>query len=173
MSKLHGLERLGDLSCPRHEVRLKAGALNEVIPLARRGTIARIRPAHRAGWRLFVATFALIAFAAQSYLTQTHIHLAQPLSTAEAALSIAPDTKFGKQAEAQQGAPNNKLPADEDPLKCPLCQAVGYSGHFVTPSAVALLLPNAAISILPVAPAIVLLFEARSHIWQGRGPPRS
>jgi len=76
-------------------------------------------------------------------------------------------------AALQRNAPE-KAPPDEDPMKCPLCQAVGYAGHFVAPSATAwILLPSVAISILPMAIAILSPRETISHIWQGRGPPHS
>jgi hypothetical protein len=131
-------------------------------------------PANSGGWRLFVAGLALIAFAFQSYLTQTHIHLAPPVISAEhgglASVTKAaePMVKFDRHT-----APKRKAPDDEDPAKCPLCQAVGYAGHFVTPSSAALLLPISAISILPLAITIVSPRESPSHIWQGRGPPNS
>jgi hypothetical protein len=131
---------------------------------------SRTKPANVAGWRLFVVAFALIGFGFQSYLTQTHIHFAQPFPAAKSKLAASGQVRA---SGAQQSVPNDKAPADDDPLKCPLCQAVGYAGHFVTPSAAALLLPITTISILPLASAIRSSRETSSHIWQGRAPPRS
>jgi hypothetical protein len=127
------------------------------------------------GWRLLVATLALIAFAFQSYVTQTHIHPVQSSSTAVLELGGTADASTaGERLSAQKSAPANKAPAGDDPVKCPLCQAVGYSGHFVTPSAAAaLLLPTTAVSVLPIAIAILSPHENPSHIWRGRGPPNS
>ena len=129
------------------------------------------RPANAGGWRLLVASFALIAFAFQSYITQTHIHFAQPLSAAAKLLNPADSKSVGKSA-AQRSAPQN-APANDEPVKCPLCQAVGYAGHFVTPAQAVLLLPSAAVSFLPLTIAILSSRESPSHIWQGRGPPNS
>ncbi len=132
------------------------------------------RPASSGGWRLLVAGLALIAFALQSYLTQTHIHLAPPAISAEhsgaglLANASGPTLKIH-----QRTAPKGKAPGDDNPAKCPLCQAVGYAGHFVTPVAAAFLLPTAAISMLPLATAILSSRETPSHNWQSRGPPHS
>ena len=132
----------------------------------------RTKPANTAGWRLFVASLALIAFAFQSYVTQTHIHFAA-ISVASAGQPAGEIPHAGKSVGGQLDAPKNKTPSNDDPLKCPLCQAVGYAGHFVAPSAVAPLLPFAAISILPLAISIASSRGSPSHIWQGRGPPNS
>jgi hypothetical protein len=123
-----------------------------------------------AGWRVFVATLALIAFAFQGYISQTHVHV----QLAGLAVSnVAAVKHSASDAACSQHAPD-KTPAREDPMKCPLCQVVGYAGHFVTPSAAAsLLLPRTAISILPLAIALLSPRESPSHIWQGRGPPHS
>jgi hypothetical protein len=120
-----------------------------------------------------VAAFALIAFAFQSYLTQTHIHLLPPLSAPSktAAVSDSGTTKIG--GDIQRHAPK-KAPADDNPLKCPLCQAVSYAGHFLTPSpAASLLQPALSFSILPLRVATPSSRESPSHNWQGRGPPHS
>jgi hypothetical protein len=119
-----------------------------------------------------VASLALIAFTFQSYVTQTHVHFALPgsMRTAELADSAA---QAGKLANNQLDTQKNKTPSNDDPLKCPLCQAVGYAGHFVTPSVAALVLPLTLIAILPLAIPIVSQRGSPSHIWRGRGPPNS
>ncbi|HSC19649.1 MAG TPA: hypothetical protein VLC74_12120 [Rhizomicrobium sp.] len=137
--------------------------------LADRFRISNARPANAAGWRLVVATLSLIAFAVQSYITQTHIHLAPAATKTVIAYGLNAKTV----AAAQRGTPD-KHPANDEPVKCPLCQAVGYAGHFVTPSATAaMLLPTAAVSILPLLLTAISPHETPSHIWQGRGPPTS
>lgn len=129
------------------------------------------KTASTAGWRVFVATFALIAFAFQSYLTQTHIHVLLPGFVVSKSAAAKHPVQADTDVAATQHAPN-KTPDNDDPVKCPLCQAVGYAGHFVTPSAAAsLLLPSAAISVLCLTIAILSARESPSHIWQGRGPP--
>ena len=136
--------------------------------LADRFRTLKARPANGAGWRLIVAALSLIAFAVQTYITQTHIHLAPATKTV-----IAYSLNAKAVAAAHQGTPEQN-PANDEPVKCPLCQAVGYAGHFVTPSAAAaMLLPTAAVSILPLLLAAISPHETPSHIWQGRGPPTS
>jgi hypothetical protein len=117
----------------------------------------------------------LIAFALQGYLTQTHIHVSHPVAETGFKAGKAAGAKSAvNSATAQRSAPGDKAPSNGDTVKCPLCQAVGYAGHFVTPSAAAsLLLPVAAISILPLTIADVSLRETPSHSWQSRGPPNS
>ena len=130
-------------------------------------------PATFAGWRVVIATLALIAFAFQSYIAQTHIHLPS-LSAASSKMAAADRNSAKGNVSAQKPAPNNNGPANDEPVKCPLCQAVGYAGHFVTPSAAStLLLPASAISILPLLLALIPLRETPSHSWRGRGPPHS
>jgi hypothetical protein len=121
-----------------------------------------------------VAGLALIAFAFQSYVTQTHIHLRQPVSFSASDIGAPSEAKsLHGVAAGPQHTERDKAPANDEPVKCPLCQAVGYAGHFVTPAAAALLLPTAAISILPLATAILSSRDTPSHNWQSRGPPHS
>jgi hypothetical protein len=123
---------------------------------------------------LLVAGLALIAFALQNYLTQTHIHLAPPAISAEQSGAGSLANASGATLKVhQRTAPKDKTPGDDNPAKCPLCQAVGYAGQFVTPAAAALILPTAAISMLPLATAILASRETPSHNWQSRGPPHS
>lgn len=122
---------------------------------------------------MLVSTLALIAFAFQSYITQTHIHLPS-VSVTWSKMAAADRNSAKGNVSAQKHAPNNNGPANDEPVKCPLCQAVGYAGHFVTPSAAStLLLPASAISILPLLLALTPPRETPSHGWRGRGPPHS
>ncbi|MBV9569849.1 MAG: hypothetical protein JO056_01230 [Alphaproteobacteria bacterium] len=139
--------------------------------LAIRSIVARKHFATTAGWRTIVAGVALLAFALQSYLTQTHIHLTPALtaSTQIAGEKDAADKNFA----SKRAAPKQKAPANDDPLKCPTCQAMGYAGHFVSPAAAMLLLPGIAVSILPLVVPPLSPRASPSHNWQGRGPPTS
>lgn len=133
----------------------------------------RTKPAKAMEWRLFVATLVLMAFAFQSYLTQTHIHVLLPAFAVSKTAAPGHTARTGIEGAAGQHAPN-KAPGNDDPMKCPLCQAVGYAGHFVTPPAAAsLLLPTVAISVLLLTVAILSPRQIPSHSWQGRGPPNS
>ncbi len=102
----------------------------------------------------------LMAFVLQSYVTQTHIHLAPG--------SFASYSELGAAKKQQQ----DKFPAQDDPANCPICQEILHSGQFVTPSTAAALLPALAVSIIAIVAHIVVAPEATSHTWQSRGPPR-
>jgi len=67
--------------------------------------------------RQVMALLLLIAFAFQSYLTQTHIHETAPArSCASLCVTHAPSSPLG------------------DAAACPLCQAVVHAGAFLTPA---------------------------------------
>jgi hypothetical protein len=116
---------------------------------------------------LFVAT----AFLSQTYVAQTHIHILSPSSAASAIdtdSGLAPAKAKGDQRLPKRG----DLPANDDPAKCPLCQAVGHAGQFVWPTAAFFILPPLAAAFVPVTAAIVHAPQPASHNWQGRAPPR-
>jgi hypothetical protein len=102
-----------------------------------------------------VVLLAVLAFAFQSYVTQTHIHDDLPQASG-IVKSHAP--LHGK-------APLN-------PASCPFCQSVALAGAFVSPANVLFHLPLA--WVLSVAH----VFTARAasgtiaHDWQSRAPPR-
>ena len=136
------------------------------ISLAPRRTLFLSHLLNGRCWRVVVASVALVAFALQSYLTQTHIHSAAPQS---ASISIGfLNGKF----PLSIAAPQKKAPARDDTGKCPICQAMGYAGQFITPPAASFILPSQAISIVSFAAIILSTFEAASHNWQGRAPPQ-
>jgi hypothetical protein len=106
--------------------------------------------------RLAITLFALLAFALQGYVTQTHIHLTRAMS---ASLSVP--------------AEHEKYPSKDDPSNCPICQEILHAGAFVTPSAVPLVLPSFAVSIIATIVEIPVAARTLSHNWQGRAPPRA
>jgi hypothetical protein len=117
------------------------------------------------GWRSWVALFAMLAFALQVQLTQTHIHNPNALSAIDQLAS-----KLVAKSGKSSGGPIKNAPLDDS--SCPICQAVGHSGQFVTPSAMALALPNFAVALVPLAIAVPAARDSVSHSWQGRAPPR-
>jgi hypothetical protein len=101
----------------------------------------------------------LIAFALQSYLTQTHIHGTNP------ALGGACIVKCLEKAPAENTAPSKNV-AD-----CPLCQAIVHAGFFFAPG-----VPIAAHLCLWVRCASPFTdshasFSASAHSWHSRAPP--
>jgi len=125
----------------------------------RRPRRIRIASAPAKGWRFAAALLAMLTFAAQSYVTQTHIHFDSPTSS-DGITKAAPD------------APHGKLPVKETPANCPICQEIAMAGHYVTPGAVALALPSQTVSIVPLEIVVRFIVEAVSHDWHGRAPPR-
>lgn len=112
-------------------------------------------------WRLGVTLFALLAFALQSYTTQTHIH--KPTLPGFAGIAAALDL----------GIPvkDSKAPAKQDQQNCPLCQSVAHAGAFISPSAAAVLAPTLSVQIIAAVLSVVVRFDTFSHDWQSRGPP--
>lgn len=135
---------------------------------ARKATRRRVNPAPGfARWTITLLVF--LAFAFQSYVTQTHIHF-----PGERAVNIfAPVEKSGALAKLKLPSKHNpdKYPPGDDPANCPICQEVMHSGAFVMPDFVAMVLPSQPVSIVPLVIALPAIIETSSHAWQGRAPP--
>lgn len=117
------------------------------------------RTAALTGWRLALAYAVLLAFAFQTYVAQTHIHLTQ----AETAKLYTGGTGHDR---------HDKYPASDDPANCPICQEILHSGHFVTPSALAYAPPALAVSTIALVDTALPFILALSHSWRGRAPPQ-
>jgi hypothetical protein len=107
------------------------------------------------GWRL-IAVLAALAFTFQSYVAQTHIHDAAPLSSTLA-----------------KGLHHNKSPLGNTPVECPFCQAITHAGAFFMPVAPLLFLCEQWMEM--AAPKLIAGAGAgaATHNWQSRAPPRS
>ena len=110
------------------------------------------------GWRLVVIYAAMLAFALQSYVVQTHIHFAHETAIAD-----------GHDANGH----HDKLPDHDDPAHCPICQEILHSGQFITPAAQFLLPPTVAVSTIAAVDQALPHIFAPSHSWRGRGPPQA
>ena len=112
----------------------------------------------RGALRRALTMFALVAFALQGYLIQTHIH----------GLSA-----FAVAASGQHtvSASSPKAPTDGDDLSCPLCQDSVRAGNYLVPAAVSALPPTLAVNAILFNAAALVASKAISHIWQSRGPP--
>jgi hypothetical protein len=111
-------------------------------------------------------------FALQSYLVDTHIHdldgdedgIVQLLTPPAAALSkAAPSTSTNQ-------SPSKSTP-DGSQDKCPLCQLL-YGGQYLTPKLVSLLLITDVVAIVSTETQLRASFNAASHSWRGRAPPK-
>ena len=112
------------------------------------------------GWRQVVALLALLFFAFQGYLTQTHIH----------AMWRNPPGAHMAEAGAQSTLPRG-LPPSDNPAACPICQDMAQAGHFTFPGIAAFAMPLRIAPEITVAFAIPFVAVAISHIWLGRAPP--
>ena len=101
--------------------------------------------------------FALLVFALQGYLVQTHIDRLPP----------AP------QYNAHVSAPAAPGPADPyNPASCPLCKEILLAGVFVTPAIASLPLQLNWIVFLAATFVPEPVTVQRSLNWQSRAPPR-
>ena len=108
--------------------------------------------------RLVVFAIAL-AFALQSYLTQTHIHDA---SHRLAHLTAAAEAK---------ALNDGKAPVDDSRSDCPFCQAVAHSGVFVSAATSLLYLPVLCVMAALPDVRVRASFFTPAHDWQSRAPP--
>ena len=102
----------------------------------------------------------VLAFALQSYITQTHIH----------------DGTFGFggtfKIEASQSPAHGKKPLDPSSADCPLCQAIVHVGLFVNSAPPLLHLPFMWVQTVALAFTAPSALDAVAHDWRSRAPPR-
>ncbi len=122
------------------------------------GAAAQVSKIGRFGvWRMALTWAVLIAFALQSYVTQTHVHWE----------TVAPA------ASSAGSAIQSPQPGDSEATACPLCQAVAAAGAFVGAAPIAVSWPvvRAAVAVPP--PIVVgLAVRAAGFSWQSRAPPQ-
>ncbi len=109
-------------------------------------------------WRVALTWAVLIAFALQSYVTQTHVHWG----------TIAPvASSTGSAIESPQ-------PGDPEATACPFCQAVAAAGAFVGAAPIAFSRPAVRAEVAAPPPIVVgLAVRAAGFSWQSRAPPQS
>jgi hypothetical protein len=110
------------------------------------------------GLSRFVALFAVLAFAFQSFIVQTHIH--------GTSLGFSAPTL----AKTLGGKGNGKLPAD-NPLDCPFCQAVAHAGAFYAPATPLLIVPFVLMRGAVLRSALRSFVSAAPISWNSRAPP--
>ena len=111
----------------------------------------------RNGARLAITLVALLAFALQTIVLQTHIHGVPLAGTAGVTLAVE---------KGQQPAP----PAN-DPANCPICQEMLHAGVFVAPGAATLQIATIATIIDFVFVEIFATTQIYAHGWKSRAPP--
>lgn len=127
-------------------------------------------------WRRVILFGVMTAFFVQSFIAQTHIHHPSFPSATTAQLSgFAPpaESKVLAKVWADHSTPAHRdYPGNDDPAKCPLCQAVGQAGQFVWPSIAIFVLPHLPVATIPAAIILPPSSADHSYSWQSRGPPR-
>jgi hypothetical protein len=116
---------------------------------------------HSGSARRIVVFIAMLAFALQSFVTQTHIH-GEPRGIS-GVFKIA----------AHQSPAQSKAPFDNSRADCPFCQAIIHAGAFVTPAAPLLYLPFVWIGTVALVFTAPAAFDADAHDWKSRAPPRA
>ena len=134
--------------------------MREISAVLRFSRLSGIRRGGNGLWRRLLLVFTIAAFAQQSYLTQTHIHI--PLALAA-----------GGGGAVLGGAGHGKTPLREDPAHCPLCQEFLVAGAFVTPAAIVILPPVLPAFRIALPTRELRFVDASSHSWHGRAPPRT
>jgi hypothetical protein len=132
-----------------------AGNVMAVFALSRKLGIGR---SGNGLWSRLLLTLTLLAFAQQSYLTQTHIHF-----------SDISALRGGETALGTTG--HGKLPPADDPSHCPLCQEILLAGAYVAPAAILIPPPAPPVFRVAVPRHTIAFVGAASHDWRGRAPP--
>lgn len=119
---------------------------------------AKMAKVRGSGFRAII-WIVLLAFMLQSFITQTHIHVA-----------------FGDQmalAATVTNAPAHKnAPAENGSAECPFCQAIVHAGAFYAPSAPSLVLPISRAKTAVPFFIVETIGRVSSHLWHSRAPPR-
>ena len=102
----------------------------------------------------------LLAFAWQSFLTQTHVH---PAASAPWESSAAHDARSA-------GASRHERPAGS-PADCPICHDLAQAGHYISPAPIALD-PFVEVVVGVVATVLIQgISRARPQQRRSRDPP--
>jgi len=110
--------------------------------------------------RAAVLLAALLAFAWQSFVTQTHVHPAPHVH------SLTSIDKAEQALHSKTGEPSRDQPAN-----CPICQEIAHAGLYLLPAQVEFDMPPPAIAWVAVIPPLAAPVRLGSHIWRSRAPP--
>jgi hypothetical protein len=137
--------------------------------MARRTKTLAIHRKRPDAWRPAFSVLVAFTFFLQSLVIQTHIHGAAIAQSGFAGF-------VAKVSAAIEGQDTSKTPAKQSPssddaLRCPICQAAHAAGAFLTPSAIALVIPWQNVSFVPLILDERAHITTASHSWHGRAPP--
>ena len=111
------------------------------------------------GRRVFFVGLMVLALVAQGFTLQTHIHK-QGFASTSIALKVVGSTG------------HDKVPVTDDPANCPTCLQILHAGQFIAPGWLLPFLLIVAVSTIEIATAALPHYDAVSHSWQSRAPPR-
>jgi hypothetical protein len=112
------------------------------------------------GRHVLLVWLTLVALLLQSFLTQTHVHLASGSLPSSARSQIA---AAGVSAER---------PAPAGHSTCPLCVEMKIAGHYLPPVPFVLVAPPLLAFWFHQIAAVELVRPYRAHHWRSRAPPR-
>jgi hypothetical protein len=135
------------------------------------GIAGKASPARLSSARLLFTAFMLLAFALQSYAVQTHIHERLTLPVLAHGANIKGVAANTVTLDAGVHAHKPAMPVKDAPDDCPLCQLL-YGGQYVAPDALVFFLPLISVRAIETELGAPPRYDAVSHSWRGRAPPR-
>ena len=119
--------------------------------------------------RLIMVMALTAVFALQSYMVDTHVHDLD--GDGDGIIQLLAPSSGVDLTRTTPSAPSKNTPADGSQDKCPLCQLL-YGGQYLTPKLVSLLLITDVVAIVSTETQLRPSFNAASHSWRGRAPPK-
>jgi Protein of unknown function (DUF2946) len=110
--------------------------------------------------RNLLALLVALAFALQSFFTQTHIHHWPQNLDGPAIVKVTAGDPMGGSA-----------PSDGTPLDCPFCQAIAHTGLFFLPTAPLLHVPVASVQSVALRITRPFIKNAAVLSRRSRAPP--
>lgn len=141
---------------------------------ARTQTMAFVfgRLANSAVWRAAAVYLLVTAFAFQSYVTQSHIHITSvPGISGKIADRGALQSTGNAAGDSGRQQKPDRYPPNDDPSNCPICQQITLTGHFLTAGTISLIPPPEIALGIFISADVLVLISGVSHAWRGRGPP--
>ena len=122
--------------------------------------------------RWFFVLISLIALAIQILVVQPHIHTSRmavgALSTGLAAVEVPGGAATKDQSPS---TPRDKLPINDDPANCPLCQVITLTSHYISAAVILIIAPAERGVAFAIEVASPVFYHTHSHSWRGRAPP--
>ena len=113
--------------------------------------------------RFVVTWILLLAFALQSYVTQTHVHRAPSAAESGAIVGVVGQV-------SARAVP----PVHDEGIACPFCQAISAAGAFFSPAAVELPRLVAQARAAALSQILVgLAIAPAGFSWRSRAPPQA